>query len=291
MRERQRAASAERIERAVRLIERRNPMGEPPSLAEMAAEAAMSEYHFHRIFRLMTGESPAEAVTRVRLGQSLPALGHSGIGEATGLSGYASSQAYARALRNETGASPGELRDDAARREALAARLARPERPGDGVALTIEVASFEPLRLITLRNVGAYEELNSGFGRLFGLVMEQVQPDAIAGIYGLPDDDPRFADPTACRFTCALATGAAGEPTGELGEVVLAGGRHAVLAHRGDFDLIHARIDELYGWAIANDEAVRAAPLFIHYLDDPDEVPPEDQRAVICLPLEGVTTP
>lgn len=285
MRAAQRVNYADRIERAVRLIEARGGTGEPPSLAELAAAAALSEYHFHRVFRLMTGESPASAVKRVRLGQSLAGLASGGIGEATARSGYATSQAYARALQSEAGATPSELRDDAQRRAALADRLARPGTTSANAPIEIAVESFEPLRLLALRNVGAYEELNTGYGRLFELVMAQVGMEGIAGIYGLPHDDPRDTDPASCRFTCALATGSAGCAQGELQELVITGGRHAVMVHRGDFDRIHPLIDTLYAWAIDTGTAIAAAPLFIHYLDDPDEVAPEDQRAVICLPI------
>lgn len=286
MRKGQRANYADRIERAVRLIEARGAAAEPPLLAELAAAAAMSEYHFHRVFRLMTGESPADAVKRVRLGQSLIGLDAGGIGEATARSGYATSQAYARALRSEAGVSPGELRDDAERRAALADRLARPSGDRFEAPLQITIESFEPLRLLTLRNIGAYAELNAGYVRLFELVFEQVGMQAIAGIYGLPHDDPRHADPEACRFTCALATGGAGRAAGALEERVLAGGRHAVMVHRGDYDEIHPLIDALYAWAIEESESISDEPLFIHFLDDPEEVAPEDQRAVICLPLD-----
>lgn len=290
MRRQQRANYADRIDRAVRLIEDRTSAGEAPDLAELAEVAALSEYHFHRMFRLMTGESPAAAVTRIRLGHSLPALADRGIGAATERSGYATSQAYARALRASAGASPGELRTDGDLRAEVAASLARPGRAGaesEPPPLSIEVVSFEPLRLLTLRNVGAYEELNSGYGKLFELLMEQLGPESIEGIYGLPDDDPRDTAPEDCRFTCALATGAAGGARGELVERTLAGGRHAAMHWRGDFDRIHNAIDALYLWALDAKEEIGAAPLFIHYRDDPDEVPPEDQRAVVYLPLRN----
>ena len=70
MRAAQRVNYADRIERAVRLIEARGEIGEPPSLAELAAAAALSEYHFHRVFRLMTGESAASAVKRYKAPES-----------------------------------------------------------------------------------------------------------------------------------------------------------------------------------------------------------------------------
>lgn len=66
-------AYAERITRVIALLDRSEPDA-LPSLEAVAAEAALSPFHFHRIFRLMTGETPAEAIRRIRLAHALPAL-------------------------------------------------------------------------------------------------------------------------------------------------------------------------------------------------------------------------
>jgi AraC family transcriptional regulator len=42
-----------------------NPAGDM-SLDRLADEAAMSRFHWHRVFRAMTGETCAQAVRRVR---------------------------------------------------------------------------------------------------------------------------------------------------------------------------------------------------------------------------------
>jgi DNA gyrase inhibitor GyrI len=78
------------------------------------------------------------------------------------------------------------------------------------------VISVEPLRLLAIRNIGGYAELNAGYTRLFDLVLAQLPPEALQGIYGVPHDDPRFTEPENCRFACALAVGDAGDATGEL---------------------------------------------------------------------------
>jgi AraC family transcriptional regulator len=66
---------------------------------------------------------------------------------------------------------------------------------------------------------------------------------------------------------------------------LLAGGDDARMYHAGDYDLIHRAMDALYHWALSEQEIVGDAPLFIHYLDDPDEVAVDDQRAWVYLPL------
>jgi AraC family transcriptional regulator len=283
-----RSQYANSIEKAVSFIERAASNGESPALGEVAKAAAMSEYHFHRVFRLMTCETVADAVTRIRLGVSLPALDQ-GIIEATGKSGYATSQAYARALKGKTGETPSLLKGDRDARAMAGATLASPAgHHGNSPAMRIEIASFEPLRVMAIRNVGYYRELNQGYRRLFEIISELTSPEAIVGIYGIPHDDPRDVPPGECRFDCAFALDCAIEPSGDLRSIELAGGEYLRMNHQGDFDLIHDAIDSLYDRAIAIDRMVDLRPLFIHYLQDPDEVVPEERRAQIWLPIAEV---
>ena len=64
-----RSATAEsyyrRLNRALDFVVRR--LDRPPTIEELAAEAAFSRFHFQRMFRAMTGESVTELVRRLRL--------------------------------------------------------------------------------------------------------------------------------------------------------------------------------------------------------------------------------
>jgi AraC family transcriptional regulator len=284
----QRANYAVRIERALQHLQRCAASGDLPQLSELAAAAALSEYHFHRIFRLMTGETVGSATTRIRLGQAVHHLaGEDAVRDATAASGYATPQAFTRALKQQAGVTPGKLQDQHELRAEIRDSLARPQPGGSTMVrpLSIEIISFEPLRLLAVRNVGDYRELNTGFVHVFEQVGAQLAPECILGIYGIPHDDPRDIAPELCRFDCALDTGGLGEAIAPLQALRLASGRYARLPHFGDYDNIHAAIDTLYLWAIESDESVGEHPLFIHYLDDPEQVPVDQLRAFAYLPL------
>jgi AraC family transcriptional regulator len=132
----------------------------------------------------MTGETVGTTATRLRLAGSLPALRRDGIRQAADHSGYASTQAYSRALRAQAGAAPGELQRDATRFDAVVEALSKPA--DDTATLRIEIVALEPLRLLGIRNVGDYAELDLACTRLFELVCAQIEPDAIRGVYGVP---------------------------------------------------------------------------------------------------------
>jgi AraC family transcriptional regulator len=283
----QRRSYADRIDRAVKLLEMRAEVGAAPNLAELAAAAALSEYHFHRIFRLMTGETVGKAVQRVRLARSVGSLATGErITVAAGASGYATSQSFARALRSRGGTSAREAKASARLNE-LSASFRSPQLARDSAPMRLEIVSVDPLRLLALRNVGDYAELNKGYTELFSLVLAQMPPESLQGIYGIPYDDPRFTPAAECRFDCALAVGGAGHAEGSLREMRVGPGCYLRLRHLGDYDALHESIDLAYVGALALLEREPAdAPLVVHYLDDPEEVPEAELRSDIYLPLD-----
>ena len=278
---------AERIERAVALLEQTAAVGKPASLTEMASAAALSPYHFHRIFRIMTGESVGDAMARARLGGALPLLDQS-IFDAVTQSGYATSQAFARAVKDRTDATPSELRNDPVRRRQAEESLAVPENPSvASPPITIKITSVAPLRLTAIRNVGDYAELNQGFGRLVDKVAGKVGPEQIIDLYGIPHDDPREAEPQNCRFDCAVSTSVGIEPDNELFLVDINGGRAVQMIHHGNYDYIHDLVEALYRKVIKDDLQISEAPLLIHYLHDPEEVPEDDLVSHVFLRIDA----
>jgi AraC family transcriptional regulator len=284
----QRVRYADRIERVVRHLESHAFDDAAPSLAELARIAAISEFHFHRVFRLMTGETVGAMVRRLRLLRALPGLASGAtVAEAATRAGYGTPQSFARALRAQAGKSPSQARaDTGALDAALRQAGGAPGADGPAAALSIEVISIEPFRLLAVRNVGSYAELNRAYERLFGLVLAQVEYSAIAGVYGVPLDDPRFTPAEEFRFDCALNVCAPAVPGEDLKELRLGGGAHARWRHTGSYDRLPESIDDLYAAAIDTlDREFADAPLYVHYVDLPEEVAEPELRSDIYLPL------
>lgn len=84
----------------------------PLTLAEIAAEASMSRYHFVRVFRLQTGETPLRYLTRIRIERAQDELQRSSatISEIASRCGFASSAHFSTAFRRETGCTPSNYR-------------------------------------------------------------------------------------------------------------------------------------------------------------------------------------
>ena len=271
----------ERIARAVLHLEGAVKNGRTPLLDELAGAAALSPYHFHRIWRLATGEKLGDTIRRVRLGHSLPALPKRNLATATDRSGYATAQSYARALRSVGAGSPSALRIDDDARSALGRKLSVPD--GAGGSVRVEIRSFDPLQLVSVRRVGPYEEANDGFDKAFSAVLEHCKPDAITGLYGRPHDDPESVPRQDRRMDCALALSRSLPDNAGLEPVSLPGGRCLAMDHAGSYDRLFGRLDALYRAALDDGLALSDEPPVLQFHDDPDEVTEADLRSVAML--------
>ncbi|GAA3433599.1 AraC family transcriptional regulator [Kutzneria kofuensis] len=99
-----------RVRRAARFI--RDNYQQPLTLAEMAAVADLSPFHFLRVFKAATGETPYRYLTKVRVDRARRHLTRHdlSITEIAHLCGFASPSRLTAAFRHETGVSPSEYR-------------------------------------------------------------------------------------------------------------------------------------------------------------------------------------
>lgn len=84
---------------------------QPIDVADMAREAAMSAYHFHRAFRAVEGVSPHRYVQQRRLhhARELLRAGHASVLEAAVRSGFADAAAFSKSFRKAYGHPPSAL--------------------------------------------------------------------------------------------------------------------------------------------------------------------------------------
>ncbi|HEY1545818.1 MAG TPA: bifunctional DNA-binding transcriptional regulator/O6-methylguanine-DNA methyltransferase Ada [Xanthobacteraceae bacterium] len=99
---------AEAVENACRLIERAEEM---PSLATLAKAAGMSRFHFHRVFRAVTGVTPKAYADAYRAQRVRDALATSGsVTEAIYGAGFNSSGRFYAASSDMLGMTPRDFR-------------------------------------------------------------------------------------------------------------------------------------------------------------------------------------
>lgn len=278
---------AERIDRIVRFLNEQ--VESTPSLQDLADVAEISPYHFHRIYRAVTGETPAGTLRRLRMARAIAMLRDTSkpVTEIAFDIGYESSQAFSKALRQMTGSSASELRRDRSKLDALAQTMAgAPQRPKRS-ELEVRLVSVEPFRVIAARHVGRPEGLFAAFGALFEWGEKSGFLQDYRGIYGIPVDDPR--DEEDARFDCCFDFGPNAKPENPYTETFLGGGLYAVTRHTGPYDGLDEKYDGLYGsWLPSSQHGLRDSRAYNHYLVDPGSVPPEEWQTDIYIPVESL---
>jgi AraC family transcriptional regulator len=266
--------------------------GQPlPDLDALAAIAHQSPFHFHRLYRALTGETPGRTVARLRLLRALQLLAQadSRVTEVALEVGYESSQALARACRQALAATPSALRDDALLRAHWQQQLSLPagDSADDSAPLQVRVTTLEPFDVVVLRTRGAFDDLDQAFGQVYAWAAEQGIAGQLEALVGIALNDHRDVPADACEFDCGMGFGRALTASAPLRSLRLGGGEHAVLRHVGSYAGLEAATDALLRqWLGDSGHALRDAPLYYHYLDDPEVVPEAILRADICVPLQ-----
>jgi AraC family transcriptional regulator len=260
--------------------------GRSPELEELASAAALSPFHFHRVYRLLTGETLGQSIQRLKVTHALELVnGGDSVTGAALAAGYASSQSLAKAVRQHTGTSVTELRTTG-----LAEQVERLKQPREEASMSLEIVDHAPVRVACRLVVGPYQELNLGYRALFEDVCTQLPPEQISGVFGIPIDDPKDVPPDEHRFACALGVPPSTSGLGldiELRE--LGGGRFALSRFNGPYAEVPATIDDLYSRIIAGGVGLGATEAFIHYVDQPqaDDGPDVIHESHIYVPVEA----
>jgi AraC family transcriptional regulator len=270
-----------RIERVVAHIG--NHLDEPLDLDRLAAVACFSPYHFHRIYRAMTGETVADTLRRLRLHHAAGELvqGVAPIAAIARQAGYGSVAAFTRAFTAGYGVAPS-----AYRRAGRPVPLAPAATETEIAMYEVSIRHFQPVRLAALRHTGSYMEIGTAFERLFawavgrGLIHPQTRS---IGVYY---DDPDAVPETSLRSDAGVSVGPDEAVDGDLRIIEVPGGRHAVLHHKGPYAELHKAYRWLYReWLPKSGEQCADRPSFEEYLNNPRTVPPEEWLTDICLPL------
>ncbi len=246
-----------RIEQVVDLIRARPE--HPHTVKELCKQAAFSEFHFHRVFRAVTGESVAQCIIRLRLEMAASALIYRRQRSVTDIAltcGFSSSANFSKAFRKAYDCSPTRYRRDRPpdfrmRRMRKVARPA-PMYP-DGMSVDVEINTVPERRLASLRLVGPYShasisKLYSDLGKWHLSVLEQPAPDEAISITW---SDSALADQSTWRLDACYDVAKDTKATGQVRLRSLAGGRVACMKTDVLENEMH-RISDYWDWLFSD---------------------------------------
>lgn len=286
-------------------------LDEALDLEALARGAALSTFHFHRVFRGVLGETPLELHRRLRLERAAERLSGPAcaVTQVAFDAGYDTHESFTRAFRDHYGLTPSAFRERAADAASschggppteLPSRSGLHVRDGrvDLSALTLStgdshmkvtVENLPARRLMTVRHVGPYTDIGEAFHRLGAIA-------AAAGLYALIDaamlalyhDDPETTPAADLRSDAALVIPADLRLPKGVTEAFLPAGRFARTTHRGSYSGLGDAWARLMGeWLPRSGFRVGAGPTYEVYVNDPRTTKTDDLLTDLCLPLEG----
>ena len=318
----QRADYEGRINRVIDHIEAH--IDEPLRLDDLARVACFSQYHFHRLFAAMTGETLGQFISRVRLERAASQLLRSperSITEVALDSGFGSPASFARAFKGRFGLSASEWRRSPSlrkmgnedRKEGQEVRKPceapvvspvridpvthtlhwRIEMPGTkNLKAEVEVRDMEPMHVAYVRHVGPYAGDAALFGRLFGKLMGWAGPRGLirpgASCLTVYHDDPGVTEEEKLRTSVCLQVPAGTAVEGDVGAMTLAGGPTAFARFELSADQFGDAWQAVYGgWLPESGYQPDDRPAFELCLNNPAEHPEGKHIVEICVPVRA----
>lgn len=274
---------AQRIDRV--LLHLGQHLDENLCLDHLAEVACFSRFHFHRIYRGITGETVAATIRRLRLNRAATQLvaGRPGIAKIARQAGYGSTEAFSRAFQQDYGIPPSSYRTE--RRTTL---LMPPPSPEVHAMYDVTIETLAPLSVIGIDHRGPYSEIGTSFGRLAAWAAGHGAMGPETRMFGIYYDDPEAVPPEELRACACMLLPPHAVPEGPVRRETLAGGRHASIVHKGPY----AELEMAYRWLFTqwlpqSGEEVAEAPCFEEYLNDCRTLPPAEWLTRIHLPLKG----
>ncbi len=259
-----------------------NPAGDL-SLDALADVAAMSRFHWHRVFRAMTGETTANAVRRVRLHRASIALVQTTlpIARIARDHGYPNTASFTRAFTDHHAATPVAFRN----RGELRA-FTRHTIPEILTMHPIELRPEPARRLAAVPHKGLYHEIGHAFEKLSATMAARGMFAHAGHMVGVFYDDPSSTAPADLRSHAGFEMRGDAAIDAPLDMVTLPAGRHAVLTYKGPYAGLPAAYDQLYSvWLPKSGQAPADAPTFEVYLNSPMDTAPDDLITELHLPL------
>ena len=272
----------QRINKVVAYIN--NHLDETLDLKTLANEAALSDFHFHRIFKALKGEAIGAYITRLRLEATARLLRYTAltIEEIAFNIGYETPASLSKAFKKQYGISPTEYRTN------KDTYIMKKEIINPDLALkTPKIVTLEPKNLIYVALTGAYGSLDYGkaYEQLWAVIKAQkLFTKGIESIC-ISYDDPKITEGSLQRSDVCLAIHKPATPQEEVSCKTLAGGKYAVFFYQGSYENLSQVYDTAVRWVIDHQYTLREEPFFEKYLNDARRTPKEKLKTEIYIPI------
>lgn len=322
----QRAEYVARINRVIDHIE--NHLDEELTLERLAEVALFSRYHFHRIFGAMVGETLGQFIQRLRVEKAATLLLANPKKSITTIAlecGFSGSAAFARAFKTSYGVTASEWRNGSSLGDSKIRQVDRNrgqtgsnlgqestrqspylgsdnetprgfEMPAEKtLTFDVTVEDLPDRHVAYVRHVGPYRGNAQLFEELFGRLMRWAGPrghcSPEAKVMSVYHDNPDITDEDKLRISACLTVPEGTPVDGEVGTMVVPGGRFAV-AHFEITDTdqyAEAWKALMLNWLPDSGYQPDDRLCFEDLLNDPNEDPEGTHIFDICIPVKPLS--
>ena len=302
-----------RINRVMEYIE--SHYNEPVKLDTLASVANFSPFHFHRVFSVLTGETPADYFLRIRIekaAQQLKDYPAKSISDIVFDCGFSSMALFARTFKKHFGMSATDYR-----------RTEMPLLVKDGVYYSkngqplskkskiyvalnhelctvnlkqliimetkVTVKEMPDMEVIYVRHTGAFEKIGEAYGKL----MQFAGPRGLlaspsARTVTVYHDDPSVTEISKVRQSACLTVDRDVQVEREIGKMTVKGGKYAI----GHFEIRETEFEQAWNtmclWLSESGyEPGEGTPLEYYYNDHMQH--PERKFILdICIPVKAL---
>ncbi len=300
-----------RINHVMEHVERH--YNEPITLDIMARIANFSPFHFHRIFTILIGETPANFFQRIRIekaAQQLKDYPRKSISEIAFDCGYSSMALFSRTFRKHFGLSASEFRRQdkplMVKNGVYYSKMGQPmSKKSKNIATANEelcpinfkqhiimetkiiVKEIPEMQVIYCRHTGAYDQIKQAYGKL----MQFAGP---RGLLNSPDtktltvyhDDPSITEIEKVRQSACLVITQDVKTEGEIGKMTIPGGKFAV----GHFEISVNEFEQAWNtmcvWFTESGYEPGEGNPYELYYSDCDQNPEHKFILDICIPVK-----
>ena len=303
------AAYVARINKTFDYIEAN--LEKPMTLAELAAVASFSKFHFTRIFQSMVGETPFQFILRLRLEKAATLIAGNPSGSITQIAfqcGFSDISVFSRNFRSCFGVSASDYRRAKHQHRNLSQQQRNHRQAGEAPSLyfspdlqtyqwrtkmnlnkSVEVKELPGMTVAYIRHTGPYKGDEQLFENLWNRLFAWAGPRGLIGgkdfrsliVY---HDDPNVTIEDKLRMSVCITVPPATKTEGEIGKMELEAAKYVIARFELDGQQFQQAWEWLYGqWFPASGYQPDDKPCFEMY---PEE--PKDGKFTvdICVPVK-----
>lgn len=281
-------------------------------LSQMACAASFSPFHFHRIFTWMTGETPNNYVSRIRL-EKVARLLQNEVNKPISViafeCGYENLSSFSRAFKKHFHRSAKEFRQEAkgifskdgirySKNGHAVSKIGKNKQHIDDqfcsvelkqlifMETKIEIRQMPALHLICYRRTGAFEQIGQAYAELFKWASPRGLLHAHTKAVSLYHDDPSVTDIEKMRNDACLVVEKSIQVEGNIRKHQTLEGKYAVGYFEIGLEDFEKAWNSMYAWLSESGYQPKEASPYEIYHNDHEQHPQKKFILEICIPVK-----